>query len=166
MKRALFLISLSVGLLSLLSACTVNTPTGEAAPDFMLTTLDGRTFHLADQREKAVLVTFWATWCVPCKQEMPFLEQLSKQKADSLVIMAIDMHEDESVVRPYAQQYGLTFPLLMHPPDSVLLDFNVTNVPLSLLIGRGGSLLARMDGPITEQTVRTMIDPALAAAHS
>ncbi len=119
------------------------------AVDFTLTSLDGKQVRLSDLRGKVVLLNFWATWCPPCKAEMPDLEAIYRENADShnFVILAVDVEEQAELARTFAKQYGLTFPVL---PDS---DGRVSNnryfirtLPTSFIIDRAGNVRYQWSG--------------------
>lgn len=88
---------------------------GKPAPEFALPDLDGRVVRLGDYRGKVVLVNFWATWCPPCKEEMPALPQLREEMGDWVQILALDRAEPTDTVRRFVQTYGITFTVLLDP---------------------------------------------------
>jgi peroxiredoxin len=111
--------------------------------NFTLTSLDGKAYSLKDLRGKVVLVNFWATWCPPCRKEMPDLEALSKQYLDQgLVVLAIS---DESVdkVQPFISKQVYTFPILLDPGRKVNEAFHVEGIPKTFIFGRDGKLAAQ-----------------------
>ena len=91
---------------------------GVKAPDFELETLDGEKVKLSDYQGKKVILNFWATWCPPCKDEMPAMEKFHKKAGDDVVILAvnIDPHYD---VKGYLDEMGITFPVLLDQNDKV-----------------------------------------------
>jgi peroxiredoxin len=111
------------------------------APDFALQTLEGRTVRLSALRgKKVVLLNFWATWCPPCRQEMPTLQQLyTDYKKRGLEILAIDSEPAaKAAVRAFVQELRLTFPVLLDPQREVSRQYRVPGLPVSVLIDRDG----------------------------
>ena len=92
---------------------------GSLAPDFELATIDGGRLRLSDLRGRVVLVNFWATWCDPCRVEMPDLQARADRWPDQLVVLGVDFDEPEEDVRRFGEELGLTFPLLLDPGAEV-----------------------------------------------
>jgi peroxiredoxin len=110
--------------------------------NFTLTDLEGREWTLKDLRGKVVLVNFWATWCPPCRKEMPDLENLySRFRDEGLVILAIS-DEDASKVRPFIIERHVTFPVLLDPGRKVNELFQIDGIPKSFVYDRDGRLVA------------------------
>jgi thiol-disulfide isomerase/thioredoxin len=116
----------------------------KAAPDFTLPTTDGQQVSLQQYRGKVVFLNFWATWCIPCREEMPALERLHQRyQAEDLAILSIDLKEGADLVKAFFQKHGLSFPALLDQNGSVFRDYLVAGMPTTYLIGRDGTLLAR-----------------------
>jgi thiol-disulfide isomerase/thioredoxin len=116
----------------------------KAAPDFTLLDTDGQQVSLQHFRGKVVFLNFWATWCIPCREEMPALEQLHQTyQAQGLAILSIDLKEGVDQVRAFFQKHALSFPSLIDPNGSVFRDYLVAGMPTTYLIDRNGMLLAR-----------------------
>ena len=116
----------------------------KAAPDFTLPTVDGKQVSLREYRGKVVFLNFWATWCIPCREEMPALERLHQTyQSQDLAIISIDLKESAEQVRAFFQKHGLSFPALLDQDGSVFRDYLVAGMPTTYLIGRDGMLLAR-----------------------
>ena len=111
--------------------------------DFTLTELDGKKWTLKEQRGKVVLLNFWATWCPPCRKEMPDLETLYKQfKDQGLVILAIS-DEDADKVRPFIAEQKVTYPILLDPGRRVNELFQIEGIPKTFVYDRNGKLVAQ-----------------------
>ena len=114
---------------------------GHPAPDFTLPTLTGKTVRLSDYRgKKAVFINFWATWCAPCRLEMPTMEKAyQKYKAKGLEILAVSIDAGpKSAVKNFMDELGLTFPALLDPEMKVLQLYRLFAVPASFLIDKQG----------------------------
>ncbi len=111
--------------------------------DFTLTELGGKIWTLKEQRGKVVVLNFWATWCPPCRKEMPDLEMLYQQfKDQGLVILAIS-DEDAGKVRPFIAQQKVTYPILLDPGRKVNELFQIEGIPKTFVYDRNGKLVAQ-----------------------
>ena len=116
----------------------------KAAPDFTLPNVDEQQVSLRQYRGKVVFLNFWATWCIPCREEMPALEQLHQTfQQQDLIILAINLKEGAEQVKTFFQQRTLSFPALLDQNGTVFRDYSVAGMPTTYLIGRDGKLLAR-----------------------
>lgn len=114
------------------------------AADFTLPTVDGTQVSLGAYRGKVVFLNFWATWCIPCREEMPALERLHQvYQAQGLAVISIDLKESAEQVKAFFQKHALSFPALLDHNGSVFRDYLVMGMPTTYLIGRDGMLLAR-----------------------
>ena len=127
-------------------SATAVAPTPEPARDFSLTTLDGATVSLADLRGQWVVLNFWATWCPPCVQEMPYLNQLAA--ARELQVLGVNFNEDDHAVRTFVVDHGITFPILMDPDDITLLVYGVRALPRTFVIDPDGMVVHTLFGQI------------------
>lgn len=121
----------------------------QPAPDFTVPAPDGASIALADYAGKVVFINFWATWCAPCRLEMPAMERLYKQfKEAGLVVVAISFDaEGEPVVTPFVRENGFTFPVGLDPRMALAKRYGVRGLPSSFLIDRDGNLVAQAIGP-------------------
>jgi cytochrome c biogenesis protein CcmG/thiol:disulfide interchange protein DsbE len=118
---------------------------GSEAPPFKAVTLDStpRTKTLADYRGNIVLVNIWATWCEPCRDEMPSMEKLYREFGPrGLVIVAVSVDDPgtDEQIRAFAKEYGLTFEILHDPSKDIVRRYQVTGYPESFIIGREGTI--------------------------
>lgn len=118
------------------------------ATNFVMTTLEGEELSLESQRGHYVLVNFWATWCVPCREEMPYLQQLSDDYDGELTVLGVNLNEDAERVAPFIDEMGLTFPILLDPPDELLAEHNVRGLPISYVVDPEGAIVHRVIGEI------------------
>lgn len=120
---------------------------GEKAPDFSYTLADG-THKLSDLRGKPVLVNFWATWCMPCIEEMPELEAARRNNPD-LVILAVNRNESTEAIAAFAPKVGVSFPLITDRDGAISERYGVINLPTTFFINRDGTIAARHLGALT-----------------
>jgi peroxiredoxin len=112
---------------------------GALAPDFTLRTLGGPNLRLQELRGRVVLVNFWATWCGPCKQEMPELNKLyDKYHASGFVLLGVNVDDDARHAADVATKLGLKFPVLLDSDKAVSRLYEVDSMPSTLLIDRDG----------------------------
>jgi peroxiredoxin len=117
------------------------------APDFSLPDVTGKMVRLKDFRGKVVFMNFFATWCVPCREEMPAMERLYRTYKDrGLVVLAVDIREGAKTVQAFTQELKLSFPALLDKDGSVAYTYSVRPVPATYLIGRDGKILWRAFG--------------------
>lgn len=127
---------------------------GDKAPDFQLTTLEGETVKLSDYRGQGVFLNFWATYCPPCKKEMPFMQnQYDLLKEKGVTILAVDVGEPQSVVEKFAEKYGLTFPILLDSNQETMALYDVAAIPVSFLIDENGMVVDRITAGLTESQI-------------
>ncbi|MBI4573554.1 MAG: TlpA family protein disulfide reductase [candidate division NC10 bacterium] len=123
-------------------------PAGEKPPEFSGRTPEGQTVSLARLRGRVVLLNFWATWCLPCKEEMPMFQKLLRDFApQGLTVMGVNVREGTSEIREYARELSLTFPLVLDANGKIQVLYGVIGLPTTFLIGRDGMAVARAIGP-------------------
>jgi len=123
-----------------LSALPAIAPSG-AAPDFTLRTMAGPNVRLAEQRGRVVMVNFWATWCGPCRQEMPQLNRLyEKYRASGFVLLGVNVDDDSKKAAELAGKLGVTFPVLLDTDKSVSKRYDLSTMPSTVIIDRDGTV--------------------------
>jgi peroxiredoxin len=140
---------------------------GAAAPDFALLSLDGSKVKLSDYRGKAVLLNFWATWCPPCKVEMPWFADLQKQYAkDGLVVLGVAMDDSEpATIAKFANQLGVNYTVLLGT-DKVSDDYgDVQYLPTTFYIGRDGTIVDKMTGLLDRKDIESSVKKALNSTY-
>ncbi len=111
------------------------------APDFTLKGADGRNLRLQEQRGQVVLVNFWATWCGPCRQEMPHLNRLyDKYRASGFTLLAVNIDDDPRTATATAAKLGLRFPVLLDTDKAVSKRYDLGSMPATVLIDRDGKV--------------------------
>ncbi|MBC7242337.1 MAG: redoxin domain-containing protein [Anaerolineae bacterium] len=134
---------------------------GALAPDFVVSDLEGNPIQLSAYRGKRVLLNFWATWCPPCRYEMPALQEAYTAFADDdFVILGINYLEAGEDVRAFMESLSLTFPVGIDSSGEVFRGYRVVSIPTSFFINRDGVIIALYRGPLT----REAIEQALAKA--
>ncbi len=142
-----------VWLCSLLLGCTKSPiesrlTEGSPFPELSLRTLEGRAVTTGQYAGQALLVNVWATWCAPCRKEMPALERVARAHQDAqLRVIGVSIDDDEHVVRELLLQLGVTFPNYLDPgADVAKRALMLTSYPQTFLVGQDGKLLARVEG--------------------
>jgi peroxiredoxin len=140
---------------------------GKRAPDFSLRTVEGKKVSLADYKGKAVLINFWATWCAPCKIEMPWFVALHSQYApqgfEILGVNADDPGTPRSKLVKFGEEQGLNYPLLVGDDATSRKYGGVEFLPTSYFVGRDGKIVAETAGLVSKNEVEASIKKALAA---
>jgi cytochrome c biogenesis protein CcmG/thiol:disulfide interchange protein DsbE len=131
---------------------------GSAAPDFTAPTLSGAQASLARFRGQPVILNFWATWCGPCREEMPLFQQLYEARRESgLVVLAVNFEEEPALIRPYVDGLALTFDILLDPEAALAKQYRVTGLPTTFFIDRHGLIQHVQLGPVTEELLAEQI---------
>ncbi len=117
------------------------------APDFTLRDLQGNTVRLRDLRGKVVFLNFWATWCPPCRLEMPLMEELHKEFSDQgLVVLAVNFRESQDDVRSFVKQHGLTFTTLLDEQERAFGLYRAWSLPTTYLINKSSEIVGKVIG--------------------
>jgi peroxiredoxin len=147
---------------------------GAPAPEFTVTDMAGKEVRLSDYRGQVVLLNVWATWCLPCREEMPSMQRLYEaigHEDFEILAVSIDaaMGQKDAAgraggdLKAFAKQYGLTFPILHNPSGSIQLTYQTTGVPESFLIARDGLIYRKVAGPtewdlhVNQELVRRLL---------
>ncbi len=127
---------------------------GKVAPDFTLNLFDGTELALSELKGKAVLVNFWASWCMPCRQEARALENSwQKYKDDGVVFIGVNVWDDSSNARKYMNTFGGAYPHGVDPDEEIQVDYGVGGVPETYFIDSSGFVRDKFTGPLTEQII-------------
>ena len=145
-----------------------------AAPDFTLTDQYGATHTLSDYRGKVVFLNFWATWCPPCRAEMPDIQALyetyGSEEDSEVVILAVATpgvggEEDEAGVIAFLEENGYTYPVVMDPTGQVLYDYGISAFPTTFMIDADGNVFGYVPGAMSGEIMQSIIDQTLAGAR-
>jgi cytochrome c biogenesis protein CcmG/thiol:disulfide interchange protein DsbE len=138
---------------------------GFAAPDFTLSTPTGETFTLSELKGQAVLVNLWATWCPPCRAEMPAMERMYQEYRErGFIVLAVNTTSQDDVfgVVPFAEKHALSFPVLLDETNTVATRYQLRSLPSSYFIDRDGMINeVVIGGPMSEALLRTNIERIL-----
>jgi thiol-disulfide isomerase/thioredoxin len=139
---------------------------GKVAPAFTLSTLDGKKVSLADYKGRAVLVNFWATWCAPCKIEMPWFEELRKQYAGQgfeILGLTADADAGKDVIAKTAQKIGVTYPILLATDKIQDAYGGVEYLPMSFYVDRNGKVVEATAGLSSKDEIEANIKKTIAS---
>ena len=133
------------------------------APEFTLPRLDGEgELALSSLRGKAVVVNFWASWCVPCKKEAPLLERAWQTYRDrDVVVLGVDSEDFKGDARTFIERYGITYPNVHASSRDVVVDYGLTGYPETFFVSREGKVVAHVSGEIDAADLETGIERAL-----
>ena len=137
-------------------------PGGTAASDFTLLSPDGQEISLSDYEGQVILVNWWATWCPPCKAEMPAINAFYEtHKADGFVVLAVNSQEGASTVKNFIQANGFSFPVLLDSQGQVMERYHVRALPTSFIIDRDGVIQYIQTGEISPRQLEVIVEPLL-----
>lgn len=142
---------------------------GDTPPDFTLTSLDGDEVTLSDLRGKKVVLNFWATWCPPCKAEMPHMQKYYEQhaKEDNVEIIAVNLTSEErefsadgkiDTVMTFRDSFELTFPILLDQKREVSPQYNIMTIPTTYFIDSKGYIQRAISGPMDTDMLKSYVD--------
>ena len=160
MKRVLSVVLLLILVsLLLITGCANETTTvtrgpqvGSLAPDFNLVNLEGNYISLDSFRGKPVLLNFWATWCGPCRIEMPHLQEIYEEWTDKgLVLLTVDVGESSTIARNFMQENGFTMPVLVDSSRVTLDMYQITGIPTTYFIDKDGIIQGKRVGSFTNK---------------
>jgi len=149
---------------------TVLVAVGDIAPGFELTTLAGEIFNLEAHRGKVVLINFFATWCPPCREELPYLEKQIFQAFDpeKLAVVIIGREEDDAIIQPFVDKHGYTVPFAGDPEMIAYSQYATRFIPRNFVIGPDGEVLYQSQGyePHEFQEMVELIEDAVASIEA
>ncbi|MGR3765824.1 redoxin domain-containing protein [Rossellomorea sp. NS-SX7] len=135
---------------------------GDSAPDIELTTLSGENVKLSDYKGQKVILNFWATWCPPCKAEMPHMQKYyeknaEKENVEILAVNLTSMDEGKDKVQEFVDGYGLTFPILLDVDGNVGEEYRAFTIPTTYMIDTKGQIQHKIVGPMNEEMMGEMV---------
>ncbi|WP_226641808.1 redoxin domain-containing protein [Mesobacillus subterraneus] len=138
------------------SKATTGIGAGMAAPNFTLKNLAGEEVSLKDYRGKKVMLNFWATWCPPCKEEMPAMEKFYKENSKEVEILAVNL-DPQNNVKGFVEENGLTFPILLDKEGRTQQTYSVISIPTSLIIDEHGLIIKKQIGSLTFEQMQELL---------
>ena len=141
---------------------TRGTAAGQEAPDFGLPGLQGNTVRLSDFRGQVVLLNFWATWCSPCRTEVPILvAAYERYRGRGFTVLGVDLGEPRERVQSFVNQYRITFPVVLDEDGRVGRVYPVRAIPVSLILDREGAVRKVWVGAMSEEAIEQVVEPLL-----
>lgn len=146
---------------TLLAACGrgagVGTPS--AAPPIEGATFDGRTLRLSDYANRPVVINFWASWCAPCRGEMPLLERTARaSEGRGVVFLGVATRDDEGAARAFLREVGVTYPNIHDGDNAIATRYKVSGLPVTVFVGRDGRIARYWFGALGDEQLATFVD--------
>lgn len=139
---------------------------GAMAPAFRTVDADGATVALDALRGRPVVLNFWATWCGPCRVEMPELEALQRANGDRLTVIGLNTGEALENVLDWRDNFGLSFPLALDPTSEITMLYAIRGQPTTFLIAPNGEIVQIYYGPVTRDTLENALRPFIETAFA
>jgi cytochrome c biogenesis protein CcmG, thiol:disulfide interchange protein DsbE len=131
------------------------------APSFAIQLFDGGTFDLSTMQGKPVLVNFWASWCIPCEDEAPTLERVSRAYRDRIAFIGVDVQDTDASAKEFVRRFGVSYPNGPDPSGSISVEYGMSGVPESYFVDRDGKIVRKWQGPLDDQRLRAFLDELL-----
>jgi thiol-disulfide isomerase/thioredoxin len=139
---------------------------GQVAPSFAVPSMSGATSQLAAYRGRVVVMNLWASWCPPCRAEMPDLQRLYQTyKTQNLIVLGVDQGESAQRVGAFAQSLGIHYPILLDQQQQYGRVYAALGLPTTILVDRSGVVVRGFDGPLSYQQMVAAVTPLLGKAH-
>jgi thiol-disulfide isomerase/thioredoxin len=136
--------------------------TGRTAPALDLNDLEGRRWTLSEGRGRLVWVNFWATWCPPCRAEMPMMQRLADAYGDRLLIVGVDFGEEPAAVRQFVDRYGIDYPILLDPTLDTFYRWSPQfGLPRHYFVDAGGTVIREIPGELPPEQMVALLDELL-----
>ena len=148
MKRLLSLLAVF-----LFAAASIHAQVGEKAPAFSLSNAEGKTVSLADLKGKVIVLNFWATWCPPCRAEIPdFIKVYKQYRAKGVEIIGVSLdHKGWDVVRPFIKSNNINYPVLLGDQKIAQAYGNINSIPTTFIIDKSGKIVDQQVGAMSEK---------------
>jgi cytochrome c biogenesis protein CcmG/thiol:disulfide interchange protein DsbE len=132
-------------------------------PAFSLPRLDGGSLASGSLQGKAHVINFWASWCIPCRDEAPLLEQASHRYAGRVAVLGVDHQDFAGDARAFVRRYRMTYPTVVDKGDKLYAKYGLTGVPETFCANAGGRVVAHIAGPVKRETLDQCIQDALSS---
>jgi cytochrome c biogenesis protein CcmG, thiol:disulfide interchange protein DsbE len=137
-------------------------PTSGPAPDFSLTTFDGQQFRRSEQRGRVVVINFWASWCLPCREEAPILQRSWEHYQDQgVVLVGVVYLDSEPEVRAFTKEFGITYPNGMDRGIRIAESYRILGIPETFVVDANGDIVAFMIAPVRAGQLDAILDGIL-----
>jgi thiol-disulfide isomerase/thioredoxin len=130
-----------------------------SAPNFSLRDISGKMVNLDNYIGKVIIINFWATWCVPCKEEMPFLEEFSKKNSEDIVMIGIDIGDNVEDVKDFINEFHITYPILLDETGIVATAYHIVGYPTTYFIDATGIIRGKYVGLSTQRVFQQYLLP-------
>ncbi|HET9476817.1 MAG TPA: TlpA disulfide reductase family protein [Dehalococcoidia bacterium] len=139
---------------------------GAMAPDFLLEDLGGGEIRLSDLRGRPLIINFWATWCAPCRKEMPqFVQAYDRYRDEGLEIVAVNLQEGKSIASRFADDYGMEFTVGVDRDGEVGDQYHLLGLPTTYFVGRDGVIRSVFTGPFESEERGTKVQGAIGSSE-
>jgi thiol-disulfide isomerase/thioredoxin len=142
------------------AAAGVGPSVGQEAPPLVLPALDGTAVSLDDLQGKAVMLNFWASWCGPCRIEMPELQRLSADLPDGTALLTVNTESSPDIAQRFLTEAGYDLPTVQDASGRAAIDYQVLSLPTTLFISPEGRVTARVSGPLTYSAMLSYLKAA------
>jgi DsbE subfamily thiol:disulfide oxidoreductase len=151
---ALLAVAAVAGLVIAELATSDSSESGRAAPELPSQVLQGPKVDLASLRGRPALVNFWASWCTPCKEEMPELERIARELGGRASVVGIDWNDSTQNAKAFIRQHDLTYPILRDGSGEVASRYGISGLPTTFVLDSDGRIVRTLRGPQTSATLR------------
>lgn len=134
---------------------------GEPVPIFALEFADGKTHSTEKLAGRALLINFWATWCGPCRHEIPIILAQQAQHHEDLLVLAVNVKENREIVTDFAAEFAMNVPVILDPSGDIVRQFEVRGYPTSIFVDADGELVARWQGVLDAAKLEELVDASL-----
>jgi cytochrome c biogenesis protein CcmG/thiol:disulfide interchange protein DsbE len=140
--------------------------TTRPAPEFELVLFDqqsgaGGRWRLSDQLDRPVVVNFWASWCIPCEDEAPVLEQAARRYRDRVAFVGVDVQDSDDNARAFLRRFGVTYPNGPDPGGEISIDYGMSGVPETYFISGDRKIVRKWAGPLDEARLTAFVEELL-----
>ena len=145
--------------MGLASGRQAGTGDGQAAPDFTIQLFGGGTFRLTEQRGRAIVLNFWASWCTPCRAEMPYFETTYRAYRDrGVIFVGVAVQDDPEASRALLEELGITYPAGLDEGNEIALRYQLNGLPTTVFITRDGKVARKRTGAMSENELVTFVE--------
>lgn len=123
------------------------------APDFVFETLEGEEIHFSDLVGKPLLLNIWATWCPPCREELPSFQKAYDKYAEEITFVFVSVDDGKEEVEEFLTENGYTFPVYLDSGSNCLITYGISSIPVTVLVDAEGNILAGQIGALSEDLV-------------